>query len=216
MAAKKQRKGTKEYRGKKWSDGELREFAYVLADDQTEFALTLETLALKRSANVHIFENIKKELDARLQSKNISLSSKKGKERAIDTSVAKLRTKYKWLKTEWKRLTDRAKSGSGQATIDEPEWFKIIDPIFSETHAQLKVATKADDILTDSEEGSEGGKSSDDDDEEGKGEVEERKLAASMVPRERKQPFNSSASSLDARSELSHCSGDESEEVYSR
>ena len=99
MAAKKQKKGTKKYRGKKWSDGELREFAYVLADDQTEFALTLETLALKRSANVHIFEYIKKELDARLQSKNISLSSKKGKERAIDTSVAKLRTKYKWLKT---------------------------------------------------------------------------------------------------------------------
>jgi len=33
MAAKKQRKGTKEYRGKKWSDDELTEFAYILADD---------------------------------------------------------------------------------------------------------------------------------------------------------------------------------------
>jgi len=108
-------------------------------------------------------------------------------------------------------LTDRTKSGSGQAAIDEPEWFKI-DSIFSETHAQLKVATKADDILTDSEEGSEGDKSSNDDDEKEEGEVEERKLAASMVPRERKQPLNSSASSLDASSELSHCSGDESEE----
>ena len=39
MAAK---KSMKESRGRKWS-----EFALVLADDRTEFALTLETLALK-------------------------------------------------------------------------------------------------------------------------------------------------------------------------
>ena len=61
MAAK---KSMKESRGRKWSEDELKEFASVLADDRTEFALTLETLALKKSANVHIFEAIKKELDA--------------------------------------------------------------------------------------------------------------------------------------------------------
>ena len=60
-------KSMKESRGRKWSEDELKEFASVLADDRTEFALTLETLALKKSANVHIFEAIKKELDARLQ-----------------------------------------------------------------------------------------------------------------------------------------------------
>ena len=48
MAAK---KSMKESRGRKWSEDELNEFASVLADDRTEFALTLETLALKKSAN---------------------------------------------------------------------------------------------------------------------------------------------------------------------
>jgi len=43
MAAK---KSMKESRGRKWSEDELKEFASVLADDRTEFALTLETLAL--------------------------------------------------------------------------------------------------------------------------------------------------------------------------
>ena len=92
MAAK---KSMKESRGRKWSEDELKEFASVLADDRTEFALTLETLALKKSANVHIFEAIKKELDARLQAKTTT-SSKKGKAKEIDTSVVKLRAKYKW------------------------------------------------------------------------------------------------------------------------
>ena len=59
MAAK---KSMKESRGRKWSEDELMEFASVLADDGTEFALTLETLALKKSVNVHIFEALKKEL----------------------------------------------------------------------------------------------------------------------------------------------------------
>ena len=86
MAAK---KSTKESRDRKWSDDELKEFASVLADDRTEFALTLETLALKKSANVHIFEAIKKQLDARLQAKTTT-SSKKGKAKEIDASVVKL------------------------------------------------------------------------------------------------------------------------------
>ena len=71
MAAK---KSMKESRGRKWSEDELKEFASVLADDRTEFALTLETLALKKSANVHIFEAIKKELDAHLQAKTTTSS----------------------------------------------------------------------------------------------------------------------------------------------
>lgn len=45
---------------------ELKQFAIVVADDKSEFALTLETSALKKSSNIHIFEQVKKELDARL------------------------------------------------------------------------------------------------------------------------------------------------------
>ena len=134
MAAK---KSMKESRGRKWSEDELKEFASVLADDRTEFALTLETLALKKSANVHIFEAIKKELDARLQAKTTT-SSKKGKAKDIDTSVVKLRAKYKWLKEQWRKYTDRAKSGSGKSAIHEPECFNIMNPILSNlTHTPL-------------------------------------------------------------------------------
>ena len=206
MAAK---NNSKETRGRKWREVELNVFATVLADDRNEFALTLETLALKNSANFHIFQNIKKELDARLQTENIPCS-KKGKEKAIETSVVKLRAKYKWLKEQWRKFTDRTKSGSGKSAIDEPEWFTIIDPIFSETHTELKVATKAADILN-SDDSSE-----DDEYNEKEDTIEEIKLATCMVPRERKQPLDSSTSSLEASSEQSHLSRNESEEECNR
>ena len=200
---------SKETRGTKWREVELKVFVTVLTDDRNEFALTLETLALKKSANFHIFQNIKKELNARLQTENIECS-KKGKEKAIETSVVKLRAKYKWLKEQWRKFTDRTKSGSGKSAIDEPEWFTIIDPIFSETHTELKVATKAADILNRDDS------SEDDEYNEKEDTIEEIKLATSMVPRERKQPLDSSTSSLEASSEQSHLSGNESEEECNR
>ena len=46
--------------------------------------------------------------------------------------------------------------------------------------------------------------------------IEEIKLATSMVPCERKQPLDSSTSSLEASSEQSHLSGNESEEECNR
>lgn len=201
----------KESRSRKWSESELKVFAAVLADDETEFALSLETLALKKSSNLHIFEDIKKELDARLQKENAcSSSTKKGKAiREIDTSVVKLRAKYKWLKDQWRKYTERAKTGSGKAAVDEPEWFHIIDPIFSETHTELKVATKAADIFdTNSEE---------EEDDEKEVKTEEIKPSTCSTPREMKQPFiDSSASSLDASSEQSPSLESESEEECNR
>ena len=151
-AAKKNTKNRKvsEVRVRKWTDRELKEFAYVLADDVNEFALSLETLALKGSANIHIFEQIKEELEKRLHVQMAEDAEesvpKKRLNKSIDTSVPKLRVKYKWLKDQWRKLTDRIKVGSGKSPIDEPEWFKILDPVFSETHAKLKIATKGADI----------------------------------------------------------------------
>ena len=66
MAATRKGKKQPEFRERKWTAIKLRQFAIVLADNKSEFALTLETLALKKSANIHIFEQVKKELDARL------------------------------------------------------------------------------------------------------------------------------------------------------
>ena len=66
MAAARKRKKRLEVRERKWTDIELKQFAIGLADDKSEFALTSQTLALKKSANIRIFEQVKKELHARL------------------------------------------------------------------------------------------------------------------------------------------------------
>jgi hypothetical protein len=82
----------KEVRGARWSLSQLKLFASVLADDQNDFAFTLESLALKKS-----FESIKKEFDSRLhsQAETEQPDSSKKQEKSIDTSVLKLRAKYK-------------------------------------------------------------------------------------------------------------------------
>ena len=51
----------------------------MVADDKSEFALTLETSALKKSANIHVFEQFKKELDTRLLEGKDKEETKEGK-----------------------------------------------------------------------------------------------------------------------------------------
>ena len=57
----------------------LQKSAIVVADDKSEFALTLETSALKKSANIHVFEQFKKELDTRLLEGKDKEETKEGK-----------------------------------------------------------------------------------------------------------------------------------------
>ena len=49
----------------------------------------------------------------------------------------------------WKSSGENTSTGQSVAAIDEPEWFNIMNPILSETHTELKVATKAADIESD-------------------------------------------------------------------
>ena len=60
-----------------------------------------------------------------------------GKPTKLDTSVEKLRVKYKRFKTKWASHTCRAKNGSGLAPDKEPHWYQILDPVFAEMHQQL-------------------------------------------------------------------------------
>ena len=46
-----------------WTETELKFLALVLADEETEFAVRLETLALKKSANNEVFEEISKKFN---------------------------------------------------------------------------------------------------------------------------------------------------------
>ena len=191
-AAKKNTKNRKvsEVRVRKWTHRELKEFAYVLADDVNEFALSLETLALKRSANIHIFEQIKEELEKHLHVQMAEDAEesvpKKRLNKSIDTSVPKLRVKYKWLKDQRRKLTDIIKVGSGKLPIDELEWFKILDPVFSETHTKLKIATKGTDIQSSESDSGSGT----DESEDGEGVLDEPKTVK----------LNSSGSSVDVGS----------------
>ena len=50
------------------------------------------------------------------------------------------------MKTEWRKLTDRIKRGSGLSPINEPKWYKILNEIFAETHEDLAVSTRAEDL----------------------------------------------------------------------
>ena len=43
-----------------WTETELKYLALVLADEKNQFAVRLETLALKKSANNYVFEDISK------------------------------------------------------------------------------------------------------------------------------------------------------------
>ena len=64
----------------------------------------------------------------------------------LDTSVLKLRKKYANLKTEWRKISDRAKTGSGLAPEKEPKWYNHINEIFSETNADLDLAAESGDL----------------------------------------------------------------------
>ena len=49
-------------KGRNWTEKETEAFCYVLADGEFDFALTLETKALKKQANKEVFEGILSQL----------------------------------------------------------------------------------------------------------------------------------------------------------
>lgn len=53
----------------------------------------------------------------------VSLNRKKALTH-LRIDVEKLRVKFKWIKDQWRKYTDRIKKGSGKSPIEEPEWYK--------------------------------------------------------------------------------------------
>ena len=62
------------------------------------------------------------------------------------TNVAKSRKKYALLKSTWRTLHDRIKSGSGTAAIQYPAWYRVINPVFSGTHAEVELSESSSDM----------------------------------------------------------------------
>ena len=75
-------------------------------------------------------------------------SKGKQKNSPLDISPARLRIKYKFLRKQWRKFTDRVKMGSGKAPIEEPEWFTILNPIFSDTMGDMDAASSPSDVLS--------------------------------------------------------------------
>jgi hypothetical protein len=140
-------------RSRSWTEIELKYFALILADKENGFAYKLDTLALKKTANKSIFEQIGKMFSDSMSSeefKTENTASSKKPLTPLEIDVDKLRAKFKWLKDQWRRLSDRVKKGSGISPIEQPEWYQIINPIFSDTQGCLQPVTQANEILSDS------------------------------------------------------------------
>ena len=97
------------------TDNELEEFVKVLADDENSFAVSLEKLALKKSANKKVLSQIKVAFD-----------------RAS-------------LKASWNKISDRAKNGSGLSPVREANWFYILNEKFAENNVELNLVSSAKD-----------------------------------------------------------------------
>ena len=125
-------------KSRQWTNTELKYFASVLADEENDFALQLDTLALKKSANEAVCRDIKADFEARLSEQDFKEENDKEIENnpkrfelPLELTTEKLRVKFKWMKDQWKKITDRVRVGSGKAPVQEPAWYKKLNPIFS-------------------------------------------------------------------------------------
>ena len=118
--------------------------------------MRLETLALTKSSNNQVFAEISKDFEKWLLSDEFkeenerekSKSKGKHKNSPLDISPARIRIKYKFLREQWRKFTDRVKMGSGKAPIEEPEWFTILNPISSDTMGDMDRASSPSDVLS--------------------------------------------------------------------
>lgn len=143
---------TKPKLARRWTNEETELFAEILADPDNGFAESLERLALKKSSNNEVFRHIQCELlkglknDSFREINELNFVNKNGdpvSHKDIDTSIDKLRVKYKSLKQEWGKLTDRIKNGSGLAPDKEPRWFKHLNPVFAEANDEISLSSSA-------------------------------------------------------------------------
>ena len=131
----------KEDRSRKWTAEETRLFAQILADEENCFGENLEKLALKKSSNNELFSCVKTIFDERLK-----LTPKFHLLSPLDTSVEKLRKRYANIKTQWRKIDDRIRSGSGLAPENEPEWYRLVNDFLTESNLPLELNEASLDI----------------------------------------------------------------------
>ena len=78
MAPKKKAKSSKTQKKKPWTDKQTNIFAAVLSSTESRdkpFALVLETMALKKTANESVFNNVREEFEDMLVAEGITAAS---------------------------------------------------------------------------------------------------------------------------------------------
>ena len=142
-------------KSRNWTDLETEEFCRILADPDTNFCVTLETKALKKTANKEVFESIQLEFTKRLSDEKFADENRLFNDDIddgtqlpeLDLTISKLRNKYNNLKKEWRKRVDRAKIGSGLRVEAEAVWFQIIHPVLTDAHSTLDdLASQAEDL----------------------------------------------------------------------
>ena len=124
------RKKNKDCAGR-WTKEEVEKFAEIQSEPSNNYVVTLGRLPLKKSSNNEVSECVKKSFDEALQdsgfiesnernnfmNKNNTVKSSKN----IETSIEKLRIKFKSFKREWSKIQRRIKNSSGLASDKEPQ-----------------------------------------------------------------------------------------------
>ena len=127
-------------------------FSEILANPKNDYAASLEKLALKQSSNNELFEHIKNTFDEELNDREFKLMNieknftKDGHpipHQTLDTSIERLRNKYKALKQEWSKITTPIKSGSDLSPEKKPLWFKHLDTVFCEANKEMKLTSSS-------------------------------------------------------------------------
>ena len=115
-----------------WTDQDTDVFAEVIYDPQYRgsdytvgWATVLERLALKKSSNVKIFEEIQEALKKEFEARKMKVK---------EFTVEQLRSKYKWFKREWKHIQNKIKFGSGLSSKETEctRWYDTLNPVFTE------------------------------------------------------------------------------------
>ena len=82
----------------------------MLADEENNLALQLDTLALKKSANEAVFRDIKAEFESKLSEQDFKEENDKEKEDnpkrfelPLELTTEKLKVKFKWIEDQWKK-----------------------------------------------------------------------------------------------------------------
>ena len=130
----------------RWTEEEINAYALVLADPVNQYCISLEKLAMKKSSYNDVFEFIKRDFDMEINDvafKSVNEKCIKGTYKKLDTSIEKLRQKYKSLKTEWSAKTTRARNGSGLEPDKEPRWYQVLNPALAETHKPCELASSS-------------------------------------------------------------------------